>query len=94
MAEDIGIEAAAVHPRTRTQGYTGKADWDLIARIKQAVKIPIIGNGDIQTPEDAERMVQQTGLRRGDDWARRGHESVDFFANGTVPAHRALQPPD
>jgi nifR3 family TIM-barrel protein len=61
MAESIGIEAAAVHPRTRAQGYTGKADWDLIARVKQAVKIPIIGNGDVQTPEDAERMVQQTG---------------------------------
>jgi tRNA-dihydrouridine synthase B len=61
MAESIGIEAAAIHPRTRAQGYTGKADWDLIARIKQAVKIPIIGNGDIQTPEDVARMVQQTG---------------------------------
>ncbi len=61
MAESIGIEAAAVHPRTRAQGYTGKADWELIARIKQVVKIPIIGNGDVQTPEDAERMVQQTG---------------------------------
>ena len=61
MAQDIGIEAGAIHPRTRAQGYTGKADWDLIAKIKQAVKIPIIGNGDVQTPEDADRMVQQTG---------------------------------
>jgi len=61
MAESIGIEAAAIHPRTREQGYTGKADWDLIAKIKGAVKIPIIGNGDVQTPEDAERMVRQTG---------------------------------
>ena len=61
MAECIGIEAAAIHPRTRAQGYTGKADWDLIAKVKQGVRIPIIGNGDVQTPEDAERMIQQTG---------------------------------
>jgi tRNA-dihydrouridine synthase B len=61
MAEQIGIEAAAIHPRTRTQGYAGKADWSLIAAVKQAVKIPIIGNGDIQCPEDAARMVAETG---------------------------------
>jgi tRNA-dihydrouridine synthase B len=61
MAEAIGIEAAAIHPRTREQGYTGKADWTIIAAVKEAAKIPIIGNGDIQTPEDAERMVRETG---------------------------------
>jgi len=61
MAEDIGVEAAAIHPRTRLQGYSGKADWNIIAEVKQAVKIPIIGNGDIQCPEDAARMVKQTG---------------------------------
>ncbi|HXP23184.1 MAG TPA: tRNA dihydrouridine synthase DusB [Candidatus Sulfotelmatobacter sp.] len=61
MAEQIGVEAAAVHPRTRLQGYTGKADWNLIAAAKQAVKIPIIGNGDIQCPEDAARMAEETG---------------------------------
>ena len=61
MAEDIGVEAAAIHPRTRSQGYTGKADWNLIAEVKQAARIPIIGNGDIQYPEDAARMVEETG---------------------------------
>jgi tRNA-dihydrouridine synthase B len=60
MAEDVGVEAAAIHPRTRMQGYTGKADWTIIAAAKQAVKIPIIGNGDVQCPEDAARMVRET----------------------------------
>ena len=61
MAEQTGVEAAAIHPRTRLQGYSGKADWSLIGEVKQAVKIPIIGNGDIQCPEDAARMVRETG---------------------------------
>jgi tRNA-dihydrouridine synthase B len=61
MAEQIGVEAAAIHPRTRAQGYAGKADWNIIAEVRQAVKIPVIGNGDIQCPEDAARMVQKTG---------------------------------
>jgi nifR3 family TIM-barrel protein len=61
MAESIGVEGVAVHPRTRAQGYTGRADWDLIARVKQAVKMPVIGNGDINSPEDAARMVGETG---------------------------------
>ncbi len=61
MAEAAGVEAIAVHPRTRVQGLSGRAEWGIIAAVKQAVKYPVIGNGDIERPEDAERMVRETG---------------------------------
>jgi tRNA-dihydrouridine synthase B len=61
MAEDCGLSAVALHARTREQGYSGPARWEWIAAIKDAVKIPVIGNGDIRTPEDAVAMVAQTG---------------------------------
>jgi tRNA-dihydrouridine synthase B len=60
MAEDCGLAAVALHARTREQGYSGNARWDWISSVKQAVKIPVIGNGDIRSPEDACAMVKQT----------------------------------
>lgn len=61
IAEGCGVDAVAVHPRTARQGFSGRADWSLISRVKGSVHIPVIGNGDVTTAEDAARMLTQTG---------------------------------
>ncbi|MCM1136842.1 MAG: tRNA dihydrouridine synthase DusB [Clostridium sp.] len=76
IAEDCGAAAVAVHGRTREQYYGGKADWDIIARVKEAVKIPVIGNGDVTDGPSAKAMLEQTGCdglmvgraARGNPW--------------------------
>jgi nifR3 family TIM-barrel protein len=62
LAEDCGLEALAVHGRARCDLFAGSADWSVIARVKEAARIPIIGNGDVTVPADAERMFRETGV--------------------------------
>lgn len=76
IAQESGAAAVQIHGRTRTQLYSGEADWDIIGTVKSRVKIPVIGNGDIQSFEDAKRMMDQTGCdavsigraARGNPW--------------------------
>ena len=90
IAENCGVAAVAVHGRTRAQYYSGQADWDIIAKVKQAVKIPVIGNGDVDSPQKAEAMLQQTGCdgvmigraAQGNPWIFR--EVAAYLEDGTL----------
>lgn len=61
IAEDEGIDMITLHPRTVSQGYSGKSDWQMIKELKEILRIPVVGNGDITTPEDAQSMIDETG---------------------------------
>ena len=88
IMEENGAAAVAVHGRTRVQYYTGQADWDIIAQVKDAVKIPVIGNGDVDSPEKAKAIMDQTGCdgvmigraAEGNPWIFR--EMNHYFATG------------
>ena len=89
IIEKAGAAAICVHPRTRSQGYSGKADWSIIKQVKDVVSIPVIGNGDIKTPEDAKRMLEETGCDAvmigrgvlGNPWLIRNTISKQKYAN-------------
>lgn len=90
LIEKAGASAIAIHPRTREQGYSGKADWNLIKSIKESVSIPVIGNGDITTIYDAKRMLDETGCDAimigratiGNPWFIR--ECVEYVENNNI----------
>lgn len=92
IAESCGVAAVAVHGRTREQYYSGRADWEIIAKVKDAVKIPVIGNGDVVSGQTARDMLEQTGCdgvmigraAQGNPWIFR--EVSAFLENGTIPA--------
>lgn len=89
IIEKSGASAITLHARTRSQGYSGKADWSLIKRVKESVSIPVIGNGDVTTPELAKKMLDETGCDAvmigrgvlGNPWLIK--QTVEYLENGT-----------
>lgn len=89
LCEKAGAKAIAIHGRTRSQMYSGKADWGRIKAVKDAVNVPVIGNGDITSPEDAKRMLEETGCDAvmigrgtlGNPWLVK--QTIDYLETGT-----------
>lgn len=96
ICEEAGAKAIAIHARTRSQAYSGTADWNIIKQVKEAVKIPVIGNGDIKTCYDAKKMIDETGCDAvmigrgviGNPWLIK--EVVDYLEKGIEPSEISL----
>ena len=97
IIEDCGAAAVAVHGRTREQYYSGKADWDIIRQVKEAVSIPVIGNGDVTGPESAKKMMEETGVDgimigracRGNPWIFK--QINEYLKTGVIPEKPSLE---